>query len=371
MNGSFLQRNLKQRQAAAAIEDEDLEKRANALAQSAKLFPANKDLDLKSNIVPQNLHTITSIDELSSLDLKAFPNERKLRSGIIVKSVILQIHTSLCDIWGFNNRLDEIDVDVSDIEPSIIAAGTNSMPAVGVLNLDNPKKPRVLITAGSRRYVVCKNNQLLMTVELFPPIDSSDAYYIMQIENMRSDPDHFSFCYGLAKALEPLDDGTVLYKDQETLARDHNLSRERINKLLSVSKLPRAITSVIEDRKKVSRAKAIKLGVSYNGLSEEGKSDLLKICDQMLLEQAKIKIDELLNITADISNKNKPVEEAKAVSTELNNKFKVNADKLESFQQVELTTKAGVSKALIMPDNFTDEQFQMLLQIIQKEIDLS
>lgn len=187
--------------------------------------------------------------------------------GAVLKGRRLKVKASTTLLWSKNPRNYAPNKDISDLRPLIKESGGNTQAVDG--RLVNGK---VEIIAGSRRRLVCIEEGLELTVDLYEDVSDEQAHYIAFTENQRKDVDVLSqACYLLARFEELKNQDSTL--TVEIFANMHSMKLRNMQYYLSVAKLPLSIHAAANQREQWSLRQGIKLKDYYDKLVASGLSE--------------------------------------------------------------------------------------------------
>jgi hypothetical protein len=257
-----------------------LDQVAESAAQMSKSLSVSsivpKTFNLEINHDKKNQSGVVIIEtqeDLNKLVESDFTMSVNVRNARTYKFLRVLISPSLTNVWGENTRSSETTPDVSDIIDSIRSNGTNIIPTYGQFD---PVNKTVLLIAGTRRRYATLQSDVLLTMDLFfDEMSERDKLVIMQVENVRKEPDPFLKCRSIARMLDPIN-GDAIFKDQSQLASFFGVTRVHINHQVVIGRLPAGLVAKIHDRQNVTQERAHKFAQSFFQLEKTDISSFEK-----------------------------------------------------------------------------------------------
>lgn len=356
--------------------EEDL-KKLDQIAQESAVFAKSVSLKpsvepLQSNFAsdssaPQHVAptkvanqtpVIESQAQLNALVESDFTMSVTVRNARTYKFMRVLISPSLTEVWGKNTRASEPEPDVTDIIDSILSNGTNLIPAFGQFDNDTKK---VQVIAGSRRRFATLKANVFLTLDLyFGVLHEKDKHILMQVENIRRDPDAFLQCRSYKELVEP-SSGDAMFDSQEALGKFLGFTRVHTNHLIMIGRLPSSIVGKITDRQSITLDRAHNFAKKFFSLKKLDETDFQSFLDEVdsLKKFRFVELDKILKkyFTEDSAQVKQP--KPKVTKS-------YNAD--NGLRILEMRSGSSNNKAIELPD-VDDRTFNEILALIKAKLD--
>ena len=156
---------------------------------------------------------------------------------------IIEIDPLTCKRWKYADRGNFELGKISDLANDIKLNGQKE--PVHVRKLTNDPKYKYEVIAGSRRWMACRDNEMLLQA-IIDDVSDENALLIQSRENDKAPISEYSRGMILSKAKKEL--GCT----QHQLAKINNISVSKVKKLLCFTKVDKEIWDAVNDMKSVS-----------------------------------------------------------------------------------------------------------------------
>jgi ParB family chromosome partitioning protein len=211
-----------------------------------------------------------------------------LPSGKKVKFIAKIVDPKKCKVWKGNIRLQEFlnEDNTKDLKEKILAQGQLVPILTRPLKEDSSYTHEIIY--GSRRHFVCLSMDINIKI-LEAEIDDADALVFMDAENSgREDLSPYELSMAYKYWLE-----NGIFKSQGELSEKLGISRSWLNKIISLSKIPKEMITALSGPKKLTLNDSLEI-VKFLSNNTVHTDELIKKA-QTLREEGR-PIEEILSL---------------------------------------------------------------------------